>query len=679
MGSIGMVQVKSAQEVSDEMRQEMEERNAFDTQQFDLINSLSKFVSAKWEDARRAKEDVEQSMLQSCYQRQGKYDPKKLAAIVASKQPEIFMNITDTKCRNATAWVKDILFGSPLGRIFGVDPTTIPELPEHITTQIQSQMVQKYIDMAVQDAMQSGEQLPTEMLREVIVQHIEEIKAETKKAIDAAAKELAQNIEDKIEDDFEQGGFYAALLQAIDDIIALKIGIIKGPIFRKEKIRKTALDANGKIIKTVSEKIVPQYERRSPFCIFPSPRSTGVDSGYLFDVLTVRPRDLYNLIGVDGYDEKALRDVLRGFHSGTLKNDWLGLSQDSLEGMGEESATQDKSQYPEEKIYCLELCGDVPGELLREWGIDGIDDDDAEYSCCVWKIGDHIVKAMLNYDQMGRKPYFKTSCQAVNDSFWGEGIPEKIADCQQVCNACARSILSNVGLGSLPQIGLNVDRLEANSKRELIPGKIWPFTDEQMASSIPPIIFFQPTMVTEKLINVYVVFSKIADEHSGIPAYAHGDSQVGGAGNTASGLHQLIQSASRGIKSIIRNIDTDIIAKCVQYHYDYLLDNYEIYGLFGDYHIRARGSEALVAMEQQTSRKIEFLANTANPIDIQLVGAENRRKTLFAVAENLGIELDEEAPMMQQQPQTLPPPEQAPAQDVSGQPAQGTDTRQFNK
>ena len=677
--SLGMVQIKTAQEVMADEQKALDERNAEDFSADQLISGLAAHVKSKWADAKRAKQSVEQEMLQSLRQHKGEYEPTKLADIRAAHQPEIFMNITQTKCRNAIAWVKDILFGSQK-RVFGIMPTPVPELPIDMMETIKAKVAEGYVQVALAQAAATGEVIPPEDLKEMILEHSFEIEEMVLQKTRDIARELAMKIEDRIEDDWVQYGFYQALNMIVDDIVKLKAGIVKGPIFRKEKIQKVIPDETGRITRETEERIVPCYERRSPFCIYPSPRSTSINGGYLFDVIAIKPRHLYDLIGVEGYDEKEIRNVLREFRNKELSNKWLELSQDAMDGMGEDNADVNTSQYQEESIYCLELWDDLPGELLQEWGLN-VEDEDAEYNCCVWMIGSHVIKAMLNYDQLGAKPYSKTSFITNNDSFWGMNVPEAIADCQQVCNACARNILANIGIGALPQIGLNVDRLEPQATRTLFPGKVWPFTDEQMASNVPPVTFFQPVMVTEKLMNVYSVFSKIADEHSGVPAFAHGDSQVGGAGNTSSGLSMLISQASRGIKDVIRNIDFDIIADRAKAHYGYILDNFEIYGLLGDYHVQARGSEALLAKEQQVTRKLEYMMNTMNPVDLELVGVANRRKMLFDVAESLGIQLDEQefpdipVPMVQQQA----PQEGVQTLDAAGNPAQGVDTREFNQ
>jgi len=673
----GFVKVKNAEEVTSDINKEKEAAQA-DKDQSHLVTSLNQWVEKQWWDAKDAKRIVEQEMLDSVFQRRGQYTDQKLAQIKAVEQPEIFMNITETKCRNGVAQVKDII-SQPGKRIFSVSPTPLPELPDEIVQQIQQETVAMFVQMAVQQAVQTGTKPDSSQVRQLIISKADEIKDKVHHEILEKAKKLAMDIEDKIDEDFIVGGFYEAIDLVVDDIVGLKIGCLKGPIFRKEKIKKIDKDPQtGKLSRKIEEKIIPEYERRSPFFIYPSPRSVGVNNGYLFDVISIRPKDLFDLIGVEGYNSKEIREVIREFSAGGFNNEWLDLTPEAKEGFGEEDRRKVSTYYPYENIYCLELWDEVPGKLLRDWGMSEEDapDEDDLYSVCVWQIGKHIIKAMLNYDDLGRKPFHITSFQKQNDSFFGRGIPDMIQDCQQVCNACARAILSNVGIASYPMLDLNIDRLEPGASRKIWPGRVFPTTDEQMGAGSKALNFYQAEMVTEKLITVYETFSRIADEHSGVPAFSHGDANVGGAGSTSSGLHQLREMAAQGIRAVVRNIDNDIIIPALQFHYDYLLDNTDIYGLVGDYKMIAEGSSALAAKEQLTMRKNEFLQSTANPLDLQIIGIENRRKMLFEVAKALGIDIDptelskQPVQMAQQAPGAKPAP-----LDDSGNPTQGTDVR----
>jgi hypothetical protein len=677
----GLLPVLSAEQVTQLQTDKQTAINEAETAVSQLTSSLTNHILKKWAAAKEAKVIPETQMLASLRQRRGEYDPLKLAEIREVEQPEIFMNVTDTKVRNGIAWIKDIVI-QPTMRIFAVDPTPLPELPAQIKEEITNSIVTMYLDMAVSQAQQTGQQISSDQLRAYMAQQSQEVHDRVHAGIVKKAKEMAESIADQIDDHFTEGGFYKALNQCIDDVVGLKAGLIKGPVFRKDRIKKTTLDPNtGKLIRTIEERIVPQYDRRSPFNIFPSPRSTGIDSGYLFDIISIRPHQLHELIGVPGYDENEIRTVLQEFQDGRLRDDWLTLSMETKEGIGEEDPDQPTS-LPE-NIYCLELWDEIPGKHLLEWGMPEteIPDPDDDYSACIWLIGTHVIKAMLNYDTLGKKPYSKICFEDDNDSFWGRGVAEMISDCQQVCNAVARSILSNVGFAAGPMLDLNIDRLEPGASRKIWPFRVFPTTDEQMATGSKALNFYQPQMVTEQLMRVYDAFSRIADEHSGIPAYAHGDTTVGGAGSTSSGLSQLIGMATRGIKAVVRNIDLDGIVPCLERHYEYLLENYDIYGLMGDYKLSAKGTTALLAKEQQVMRKNEFLNYTNNPVDIQIIGVDNRRKMLFSVAKDLGIDLDKSPiPVFSQgaQPQNMAPQQNPATLDQAGNPAQGTDGRTAN-
>jgi hypothetical protein len=669
------VKVFNAEEVTQQAKEAQTEEN--DTEKLSV--SLAAAVDKKWADAKEAKNNIELEMYNSVLQRRGEYTPEKLSQIRAVEQPEVFMNITEAKCRNGSYQIKDVLI-QPGKRMFSVGPTPVPELPDEVMKKIQTGVLNMYIQMAVNQVQQTGQPIMSSQLRDMIISQTDEIKERVKQEVVKKAKLMAEEIENKIDDDFLQGGFYESIDKVVDDIVSLKAGIIKGPIFRNEKIKKTARDPeSGKLSRAITSRIIATYERRSPFSIYPSPRSTGVDSGYLFDVIIIKPKDLHDLIGVEGYKESEIRAVLKEFGEGNLKSDWLDLTPEAKDGMGEEDQRKPSTFYPHENIYCLELWDEIPGQMLLDWGMTPEDITDKEdiYNVCIWKIGSHIIKAMLNYDILGRKPFHVTSFQKANDSFWGRGIPEMIEDCQTVCNACARAIVSNVGIASGPMIDMNVDRMEPGASRKIWPWRVFPTTSDMMGEKNKAIEFYQPVMVTDKLIKVYDTFSRIADEHSGVPSFAHGG-DVKAAGNS-SGLHQLREMAATGIKGVIRNIDFDIIVTCLEAHYDYLLDNQDIFGLLGDYKMVAEGSSALIAKEQMVVRKNEFLTATGNPLDIQLIGVKNRRKLLFEVAKGLGFDIDEdEFPPVNMNMGQEPPQPGAATLDESGNPTQGVDNRQEN-
>jgi hypothetical protein len=236
-----------------------------------------------------------------------------------------------------------------------------------------------------------------------------------------------------------------------------------------------------------------------------------------------------------------------------------------------------------------------------------------------------------------------------------------------------------VGIGSGPQIELNVDRLAPGESDQIWPWRVWKVNKDMMSSG-PAMQFYQPTNIGAELIAVYNAFSKIADEHCGVPAYAHGDPQVGGGGNTASGLSMLMTQAARGIKAVIKTIDDKVIEPSVENQYFFNYDVEEALDYIGDVKIVAKGSSSLLAKEQKALRLNEFAKSTANPIDFQIMGLEGRRYILKENAKSLDLETDKAVPdqpfRMAPTPAQAPPPG-AQTLDVAGNPAQGAGTELF--
>ena len=171
--------------------------------------------------------------------------------------------------------------------------------------------------------------------------------------------------------------------------------------------------------------------------------------------------------------------------------------------------------------------------------------------------------------------------------------------------------------------------------------------------------FFQPQSNAVELMQVYEMFSALADESSGIPRYMAGLENNGGAGRTASGLSMMIGNASKTIKQVVSNIDLHVITKSLERQYMYNMRYLDDPSLKGDVNIVARGALSLTTKEAAQVRRNEFLAQTMNPVDMQIIGMDGRGELLRQSARNLDMDADKIVPpasvlkmrsvMMQQQ------------------------------
>lgn len=660
------------------------EKTAGEAKQFGIQpeafrTELAAHIREAWFSAKREKTKYATQMIENLRQKHGEYSPNKLADIKLLGS-DVFMMITDTKCRSAVAWIKDIIF-QPGAIPWDIEPTPVPKL----TPELEQMAIQTFVMEAQQFYAQMAMSAQAGMIdpmqfQSIVQQSIPEFERRFKRLIVEVAREKAQNMKLKIQDQLIEGNYYEALSDVVWNIVVLKAGFLKGAVYRKKKVRKLVVDPRTRKAKPLlADEVIPEWESRSPFDIFPGPGAITVNDSYLIDRLSFSRTDLQNMIGLEGFDEVAIREILREYQDGGLR-EWSWGEQERLEAEGRESS----QYYDWDKIDCLEFWGPVPGKMLLEWGMKEKDvpDPDFDYQICAWLIDRWILKCILNPNPLGRRPFYKASYVEEPGTFWGMGLPETISDAQAVCNAVARAIVNNVGIASGPQVELNIDRLAPGENQDQMwPWRVWKVTREMMSSG-KAIDFYQPSLHGSELVQIYNTFSKIADEHSGIPSYAHGDPQVGGAGNTASGLSMLMGSSARGIKSVLMTVDRHIMEPSIE---DQYYDNYELddaLEYIGDVKICAKGSSALLAKEQKALRLTEFAKATANNIDIQIIGAEGRRYILRETAKSLDLEVEKAVPD-QDMIQPIPPPPAAAPQpgqamlDQAGNPAQGAGTELF--
>lgn len=636
-----------------------------------MIKSLSTYVRGRWVEARKAKEQtVEQRMFKAVRARRGEYDPDVLTKIRETGGSEIYMMLTSNKCRAAASWLRDVMLGSGSDKPWTLRPTPIPTLPPDIT----EEMRQAAIEQMTKVMNATGQMLPPTQLRK----YLNELREEYLYNLQEEAKFKVRQMENKMEDQLIEGGFIKSLDQFLDDLTTFPAAFLKGPIVRRKPVMKWNNNAKSGYQLEVVDDLVLEWERVDPFMIYPSPSSMGIDDGYLIERHKLRQPDLEALIGVEGYDDEAIRMVLDTYGRGGLQ-EWLIV--DSTKAQAEGRSTVAVMQNSEHLIDALQFWGPVSGQMLLDWGLseDEVPDKSKQYYCEAWLIGEFVIKASLNYHPLGKMPYFKASYEEIPGTFWGNSTYDLIKDCQDMCNSAARALSNNMGIASGPQVVINVDRVPAGDDiTNLYPWKIHQVTSDPMGSSAKPIDFFQPSSNVQELLTTYEKFSVLADEYSGIPRYMTGNSPSGGAGRTASGMSMLMSNANKAMKQVVQNIDTSVMTPMLERLYFYNMKYSDDNELKGDVNVVARGAIGIVAKEAAQVRRNEFLAATANPIDMQIMGIEGRATLLREMSKDLDMNPDEIVPPREmlkvaQQVQAMMQQGQMPAMPAQGQP-QGNPT-----
>ena len=616
---------------------EMRDKELAARQSEPLILGLAAHLRGCWDAARQAKKPIENIMLRALRQRNGEYEADKLAQIHAQGGSDIYMQITEVKCRAAESWLRDILLdtGTPP---WDLQPTPIPDLSPQQTLELQ----ELFAAEVVKQVEMSGQAPTPNEIAEMKEMFAQDYRFKLLQAADNRAKKMKL----KISDQFAQGGWAESFNEFITDLVTHPCAFVKGPIVRRQRKLGYTVDETGKTSVEADEIIAPEFERVDPFRIYPEPGVTTLNDGYLFEHHPLSRTELADMIGVPGYDEDAIRKVLEIGNGSSWINEDVELSKD------EEERKFHTFNRPTETFDALEFWGKVSGKMLLEWGMDEEDvpDEAREYDANVWVVGNYVIKAVLNYDPLGEKPYAKTSFIKSPGAFWGKGIPEIIEDIQNVCNAAARALVNNMGISSGPQVEVNLERIPPNEDiTQLHPWKIWQVTNDPFGSSSPAVRFTQPDDNANTLLGVYDKFSKLADDHSGIPSYVYGDLNVSGAGRTASGLSMLMGSAGKGIRQVVMHIDADIIKPIVHRQFVYNMRYDEDESIKGDVEITPKGAVNLAVKETVNMRRLEFLNATANELDMEIVGKDGRAAILREVAKGLQMPVDDIIPSREKQ------------------------------
>ena len=521
------------------------------------------------------------------------------------------------------------------------NPTMPPEILEELKARLANELMVH---------MQQGGQQPTPSeLRAMALQ----MKDEADRELREESEDRVSRMERKMEDQLQEGGWHKAFNEFLDDIVTFPYAVMKGPIKRK---RKTLAWKNNELVPV--EEIRNEWERVDPFMLYWAPWSWELGDGYVIERHRMTADDLQTLIDVPGYNNDAIRTVLNDFGTMGMKQ-WLWTDS---------SKAQAEGKYVTEAIIsgdlvdALQLWDSVKGSLLIEWGLTEkeIPDPALNYPCEVWLIGNVVIRAVLNYDPLGRKPYYLTSYENLPGSVDGKGVTDLCRDSQAMVNSSARSLANNMGISSGPQVGVNISRLPPGEDiTDMHPWKIWQFSQSDYGDNSPPITFFQPNSNANELMAVFEKFSARADEDTMIPRYMTGENTPG-AGRTSSGLSMLISNAGKGIKQVISNIDKNVITPAIERLYQDNLRYSKDPDLIGDVNIVATGASSLVVKEAEAVRRNEFLQLVLNsPVAQQIVGMNGTAELLRDSAKNLSGNVDrivpdrQELSVVQQQQQTI--------------------------
>jgi len=217
---------------------------------------------------------------------------------------------------------------------------------------------------------------------------------------------------------------------------------------------------------------------------------------------------------------------------------------------------------------------------------------------------------VLNPFKPSKIPYHAAPYELNPYSFFGVGIAENMDDTQTLMNGFMRMAVDNAVLSGNLIMELDETNLVPGQDLSLYPGKVFRRQGGAPGQAIFGTKF--PNVSSENMM-LFDKARQLADESTGMPSFAHGQTGVSGVGRTASGISMLMGAAAGGIKTVIKNIDDYLLRPIGEGFFRFNMQFDFDPEIKGDLEVKARGTESLMANEVRSQRLMQFLQIASNP------------------------------------------------------------------
>lgn len=623
------------------------------------ITALETYIRNCWQEAQQHRRDIGvDDRLEACLRAyKGEYDAATAQEIAATGGADLFRKLTMHKADQLGAWIRDVL-AAVEDRPWDVEPTIQPELPPQVREQVITNAMQ-----------QAYAQAPPDQLAVAAYAIASELSDQVADQLKAEAEARAEAMGETMQDILQEGGWAKAFTGFVDDYKMYPNAFVKGPVVRIERRLSYAPDPQtGTMRAQVTEEPILVFSSPSPWDIYPSPHASSCQDGYILERGTITRRELHSLRDQDGYRTEAIEEILK---LSPQLNPMTGLSVDNatdrLDLLGKPGTFEPTNDAELERI---EFWGTASGQMLEDWGLP-VDDVLAEYDIMAVMAEDRCVKAIVNPDPLGQRPYSTTSFKPIKDSFWGQGLPEVMEDIQTEANANMRALCNNLLMSSGPMMSVDVNALPPGYNIQGIgPWYIHQYDGSKLTPGHQGINFTDIPCNVGQYMTAYQEVKREADDVTGIPAFIAGSGETRGAGETARGLAMLMNSASKNVKEALARIGCDIHVDVLQRLFTWLMIYHPDETIKGDCQIKLSGPLSVIAEEHGQMAAGEFLKNTNNPVDLQIMGADRRANVLRRHAQLLDMPEDDVVPpadeLRQRMAAPAPPPEPMSAPQAQG-------------
>ena len=595
-----------AEEDFEEMIMDMEETSTIeDVSKEDYSDPLTghivQFVKDKYTKSETARQLDEERWIQAYRNYRGLYGPN--VQFTSSEKSRVFVKVTKTKVLAAYGQIAEVLFGGNRFPI-SIDPTTLPDGVEDTVSFETNPEIRKSVDAKMAELL-PGETLPEcrerlGVLSGVLEPVIDDVKsgaAKTPSAVQFHPAEIAaKKMEKKIHDQLEESHAKKHLRSAAFEAALFGTGIMKGPFAVDKEYPNWDEEGNySPMFKTI-----PQTTSVSIWNFYPDPdAATMEEAEYVIERHKMSRSQVRGLKNRPYFRENAVDNALRLGES-YRKQWWEHIMEDNSE--------EDRA----DRFEVLEFWGFVDREVIEDQGVDipkDLEDAD-QLSVNIWICNGQVLRLVMNPFTPAYIPYFAAPYEMNPYSIFGVGIAENMDDTQTLMNGFMRMAVDNAALSGNLLIEVDETNLVPGQDLSVYPGKVFRRQGGAPGQAIFGTKF--PNVSNENM-QMFDKARVLADESTGFPSFAHGQTGVSGVGRTASGISMLMSAANGSIRNVVKNIDDYLLAPLGKAFFGFNMQFDFDTEIKGDLEIKARGTESLMANEVRSQRLMQFMQVVSNP------------------------------------------------------------------
>ena len=573
--------------------------------------TLARFVEERFSRSKTARRFDEERWLRAYRNYRGIYGPD--MKFTDAEKSRVFLKITKVKTLAAYGQITDVLFANnsfPLS----VEPTQLPEgVAEHVHVETNPKAAAA---PAAEPNLGSlfgykgdGKALPPGATPQSLMERLGPLK-DSFEGLDvkegpgvtptsitfSPAMIAAKKMEKKIKDQLDESSATKHLRSTAFEMVLFGTGIMKGPFAVDKEYPKWTPEGNYEpVIKTV-----PQAAHVSIFNSYPDPDATYMEEASYFierhklsktQLLALKKRPMFRNSVIDELVDEG-PNYIKEYWEDDL-NDFLPNAE-------------------VERWEVLEFWGGVSVEMLKENDIAVPKEleDNVELQANIWYSQGKVLRLVLNPFKPSRIPYYAVPFELNPYSFFGIGIAENMDDSQTLMNGFMRMAVDNAVLSGNLILEVDETNLVPGQDMTIYPGKIFRRQGGAPGQAIFGTKF--PNVAAENM-QLFDKARVLADEATGMPSFAHGQTGVTGVGRTASGISMLMNAASGSIKTVIKNVDDYLLRPIGEAFFAFNMQFDPTPDIVGDLEVKARGTESLMQNEVRSQRLLQFLQIIQNP------------------------------------------------------------------